>query len=134
LSKHTIDERTILFGGQNMRKKRLILLGIIFSSAIIIWFTSIKIHHDEQTLVQSMAVSLDENYRVEKLLETLYKELEKNYGELVLSFSPDERILTVKVKDQEIIAKNQVKIKKQINEIAKKMNMDDIKVEIKTGL
>ncbi|MFJ8260468.1 hypothetical protein ACIQ4I_00700 [Rummeliibacillus sp. NPDC094406] len=117
-----------------MRKKLFILLGIIFSSAIIIWFTSIKINHDEQTLVQSMAVSMDEHYRVEELLETLYKELEKNYGELVLSFSPDERILTVKVKDQEFIVKNQVEIKKQINEIAKKMNMEDIKVEIKTGL
>ena len=117
-----------------MRKKRRILLGIIFSSAIIILFTSIKIYHDEQKVVQSMAVTFDETYRVEELLETLYKELEKNYGELVLSFSPDERILTVKVKNQEFIAKNQVQIKRQINEIAKKMDMDDIKVELKAGL
>ncbi|WP_102692069.1 hypothetical protein [Rummeliibacillus pycnus] len=117
-----------------MRKKRLILLGIIFSSAIIILFTSIKIYQEEQTVVQSMAVSFDENYKVEELLETLYKELEKNYGDLVLSFSPDERILTVKVKNQEFIAKNQIQIKKQINEIAKKMDMKDIKVELKTGL
>lgn len=117
-----------------MRKKRLILLGIIFSSAIIILFTSIKIYQEEQTVVQSMAVYFDENYKVEELLETLYKELEKNYGDLVLSFSPDERILTVKVKNQEFIAKNQIQIKKQINEIAKKMDMKDIKVELKTGL
>ncbi|MGG0658430.1 hypothetical protein [Rummeliibacillus pycnus] len=117
-----------------MKGKRHILVGFIFASAIIFSFTSITINHDKQTLVQTMAAFTDENNNIEKLLETVYKELEKNYGELGLSYSPDERILTVIVKDQEFIRKNQKKIKEQINKILKNMEMDDVKVELKTRL
>ncbi len=114
-----------------MRRKSLIILGLLFIIGITIALLNINMKQKtEPTVAQSLEQSKVEYDKIEQLLTIAHHKLINHYGEIGLSFSPDKQVLTVKVKDEKFIEKNEKNIKKQLNEIANELKMEKFKIQL----
>lgn len=122
--------------------KKIIISFIFIAliiSLIVIWRNSDKTSSSnsegnlETALIKSMEETKKENEKIEELLNKIPQELnDKGYGQIGLSFSPNERILTVQVKDKEFVKKNKSNIENIILNSAKKINFQNFEVDFIT--
>ncbi|MFJ7970886.1 hypothetical protein [Psychrobacillus sp. NPDC096389] len=100
---------------------------------IILSFLFVHSQHKELTLAESMAETKKEQQKMESLLTEIQQSLEhQNYDEVGLSFSFQEHLLTVQVKDQAFLDQNEKKIKALINDIAKEKKIDSFKIQLES--
>ncbi|MGX9134459.1 hypothetical protein ACWV26_08760 [Rummeliibacillus sp. JY-2-4R] len=114
-----------------MRRKSFIILGLLFILGIMIALININVKQKtELTVAQSLEQTKVEYDKIEQLLETAHPKLSNQFDEIGLSFSPDKKVLTVKVKDKKFIEKNEKNIKKQLNEMANELKMEKFKIQL----
>ncbi|MGE7835667.1 hypothetical protein [Viridibacillus arvi] len=116
-----------------MNKKHLSLLGIVFACMIIVSFVFVNLKNNETTLAESIVETKKGNQKIEELFTMVSQELEKeNFGDIGMTFTSKERLITVQVKDQDYIDKNEVKIKTLVNEVVHELKLDAIKIQFKS--
>ncbi|MEI5906578.1 hypothetical protein WAK64_05845 [Bacillus spongiae] len=84
----------------------------------------------ENELIISMKETKVEKEKIEKLLTNSSKELKDNgFGEVGLSYSNEERILTAQVNDKDFLDDNKAQIENIIINTAKEVGFNDFKIE-----
>ncbi|WP_243840646.1 hypothetical protein [Paenisporosarcina antarctica] len=112
-----------------MNKKLLILLGTV--GCIITFFILISnFNESEKPLAESMEETKKEHQKVDALLTKVSQEFQKNgYGEASISYTHEERLLRVLVKDEEFLANQEKVMKSVIHDVSKEIKVDDIEVK-----
>lgn len=131
---------TLLLGGDVLKKVLIglvVLLLIIMASFMLLEkisnkSASLNTEEIEKTLLISMEETKTEKKKIEQFLTKSSEELNDNGYQVGLSFSPEERNLTVQVQDKAFLEANKVNIEKIIHNTAKKMGFQDFKVDILT--
>lgn len=87
----------------------------------------------EKALIKSMEESKNDKKKIEELLTITSQGLnDKGYTEIGLSYSHEDRILTVQVKDNKFVETNKEKIENIISNIAKEIKFQDFEVNFMT--
>ena len=131
---------TLLLGGDILKKVLIglvVLLLIITASFMLLKknsnkSASLNTEEIEKTLLISMEETKTEKKKIEQFLTKSSEELNDNGYQVGLSFSPEERNLTVQVQDKAFLEANKVNIEKIIHNTAKKIGFQDFKVDILT--
>ena len=131
---------TLLLGGDILKKVLIglvVLLLIITASFMLLKkisnkSASLNTEEIEKTLLISMEETKTEKKKIEQFLTKSSEELNDNGYQVGLSFSPEERNLTVQVQDNAFLEANKVNIEKIIHNTAKKIGFQDFKVDFLT--
>ena len=134
------NRHTLLLGGDILKKVLIVLvvlLLIITASFMLLKknsnkSASLNTEEIEKTLLISMEETKTEKKKIEQFLTKSSEELNDNGYQVGLSFSPEERNLTVQVQDKAFLEANKVNIEKIIHNTAKKIGFQDFKVDILT--
>ncbi|MGY0694151.1 hypothetical protein ACW2QC_15445 [Virgibacillus sp. FSP13] len=86
----------------------------------------------ESELVKSMEETKKEKDKLEQLFTRSSKELmDKGYGEVGLSYSNEDRILTVQVKDKDFLESNKSQIENIISNTTKEVGFNDFDIRFR---
>lgn len=125
---------TILLGRVVILKK--IIVGIGFLILIITgYFVVIEKKSEEKieiSLVKSRGDTQQEKKKIEQLLTKASQELNnKGYEQIGLGFSPDDRIISVQVQDEEFVKKNRSIVENIVLNVAKEVELQDVNVDFR---
>ncbi|WP_019414523.1 hypothetical protein [Paenisporosarcina sp. TG20] len=111
-----------------MNRKLLILLGTV--GCLISFFVLISnLNDSEKTLAASIEDTKKEHQKIEALLTKVSQEFnEHGYGEASLSFSSEERLLRVQVKDEKFEDNHGKGMKSLIHDVSKEIRFEDVEV------
>ncbi|GGK09056.1 hypothetical protein GCM10007063_34350 [Lentibacillus kapialis] len=116
----------------------LVSIIIIFGAAFVFAINSeesANAESDEQIedeLVKSMNETKQEKAKIEEIFRRSSNELkDKEYGEVGLSYSHKERILTAQVKDKGFLEANKSKIRNIITDTAKEVGFKDFDIKFR---
>jgi len=111
-----------------MNKKLLILLGSVGCLLSFFLFIS-NLNDSDKTLAASMEETKKENQMIEALMTNVSQEfIENGYGEATLSFSSEERLLRVQVKDEKFVDNHGKGMKTLIHDVSKEIKFEDLEV------
>lgn len=113
-----------------------IIVGTVFLILIItVYFVVIEKKSEEKieiALVKSMEETQKEKKKIEELLTKASQELNnKGYEQIGLSYSPDDRIISVQVQDEEFVKKNRSKVENIVLNVAKEVELQDVNVDFR---
>lgn len=87
----------------------------------------------EINLIKSMEETKKEKIKIEELLTKIPQEVnDEGYGQIALSFSPDDRVLTVQATDQEFVKRHKTDVETLISTIAKELEFQNFDVNFIT--
>lgn len=112
-----------------MNKKLLVLFGTV--TCIISFFILISHFNDsEKTLAESIEETQKEHQKIDALLTKVSQEFNGNgYGEASLSFSSEERLLRVQVKDEKFVDNHGKGMKSVIRDVLNEIKFQDVEVK-----
>lgn len=142
ICKNNVKKWTYLLSRRGILKKVLIgfiVLVIIITASFVLLKTSsdgsVSVNTEEE-IKNALTKSMEETKKEKKMFDQfLTKTSEKlfNHGyQIGLSFSLEERNLTVQVKDQAYLENNRKNIEKVIYDIAEEMNLQDFEIDYLT--
>lgn len=113
-----------------------IIVGTVFLILIItVYFVVIEKKSEEKieiALVKSMEGTQKEKKKIEELLTRASQELNnKGYEQIGLSYSPDDRTISVQVQDEEFFKKNRSIVENIVLNVAKEVELQDVNVDFR---
>lgn len=116
-----------------MNKRLLILLGTI--ACIVACFILVSnFNESEKKLSESMEETKKEHQKIEALLTKASQEFRANgYGEASLSFSSEDRILRVQIRDEKFVDTHGKEMKSLIHDVSKEIKIEDIEIKFEVS-